>query len=56
MKRNWPIEELVAHFTLTPDELALLAGKLDFPQLGQPAGLIQNISPHKLRHFLLSWL
>jgi hypothetical protein len=34
MKRLWTQEELVEHWTLTPDELALLGNKAGSPRLG----------------------
>jgi hypothetical protein len=37
MKRHWLPTELDEHFTLTPPELVLLTGKLDFHRLGQAA-------------------
>jgi len=34
MKRNWQPEELVEHWTLLPDELALVANKTEQNKLG----------------------
>jgi len=37
MKREWDIEELIAHFTLSGAEMALLDGKVSYNQLGLAA-------------------
>ena len=34
MKREWDIEELIEHFSLSKPEMALLDGKISHNQLG----------------------